>query len=144
MIDLVLVVPRGNPAGVHGPGDLARPEVRRVALAGERVPAGKYATQALRAAGVFDRLTIARAQHVRAALTWVETGEAQAGVVYATDARASGRAMVVHTFAPETHDPIVYPAVLLSRGEAARRFYAFLAGDEARAILDRHGFVPAP
>jgi molybdate transport system substrate-binding protein len=147
---LVLVTPTGNPAQVHSPTDLTEPAVRRVALAGEMVPAGIYARQALSAASVYDGLVaserIARGQDVRMTLTYIETGEADAGVVYATDARASQRVEVVYTFDPATHDPIIYPAVLLKHAAddpGAERFFAFLASPQAMAVFERHGFLPA-
>lgn len=146
--ELVLVVPVGNPAGVGAPTDLLSDRVRHVALAGERVPAGRYADEALRSAGVHEALVdsgrIARGHDVRRALGYVETGEAKAGVVYATDARISDRVTVVHRFPPEAHATIEYPLVLVAEPAhpaAARRFFEFLVGDEARAIFDRHGFL---
>ncbi len=148
---LVIVVPKGNPAGVASPADLLGAKVRRVALAGEKVPAGMYAEQALRHAKVYDRLLkdnrIARGQDVRVALRYVETGEAEAGVVYATDARSSGKVVVVSTFPPESHEQVVYPLVLLkSSGDAAtgRKLFNFLTSPEALAVFEKHGFAPAP
>jgi len=132
---LVLVVPRGNPAGVASPSDL--PALRRVALAGENVPAGLYAERALRAAGVYGGLRIARGADVRLTLAFVETGEAEAGVVYATDARASGRVEVVHTF------PVAVEYRLVLLRPAGRPLYEFLASEEALAVFERHGFKRA-
>lgn len=147
---LVLVVPDGNPAGVSSPRDLLSGRVSHVALAGEKVPAGIYAEQALRFEKVYDALVaqgrVARGQDVRLTLGYVETAEAQAGVVYATDARASDRVKVVYTFDTAAHDRIVYPVVLLeaARGNPdARRFYDFLRGPEALAVFQKHGFSPA-
>ncbi len=144
---LVMVVPGGNPAGLRLPEDLLGPTVRRVALAGEAVPAGQYARQALRHAGVYDRLVrerrVARGHNARVTLSYVEHGEAEAGIVYATDARVSDRVEVVHRFPIESHEPIVYSVALLSTGEAARGLYEFLAGPQAAIIFRHHGFVPA-
>jgi molybdate transport system substrate-binding protein len=147
---LVIVVPSGNPAGVRSPRDLLGDRVTHVALAGEKVPAGLYAEQALRHAEVYEALVsrgrVARGQDVRLTLGFVETGEAQAGVVYATDARASDDVDVVHTFDPRTHERIVYPLVLLEGARArpaARRLYDFLRGAEAMAVFETHGFSPA-
>ncbi|MCA9311647.1 MAG: molybdate ABC transporter substrate-binding protein [Phycisphaerales bacterium] len=145
---LVVVVPRGNPAGVKDTAGLT--EVKRLALAGETVPAGMYAEQALRHAGVYDALVsagrVVRGQDVRLALSWVERGEVDAGVVYATDARVSAEVEAVYTFAAEDHDPIEYPVVLLRSGvdEArGRAFLDFLVSDEAMTIFRRHGFIGA-
>src|SRR4051812_12855691 len=73
---LILIVPKNNPAQIHEPKDLASTEVKKLALAGEKVPAGKYADQALEKLGLLDGLVnegkIARGQDVRTALTYVE------------------------------------------------------------------------
>jgi len=144
---LVLITPRGNPAGVRGPSDLTSERVGRVALAGENVPAGRYAEQALRRAGVFEQLheRLARGQNVRFVLGYVERGEAQAGVVYATDARLAPAVEVVHAFDPADHEPILYPAALLRSapaGASAAAFFEHLAEAESAAIFEAHGFIP--
>lgn len=147
---LVLVVPAGNPAGVKEPADLTGDRVRRIALAGEQVPAGRYADLALSSLGLLDRLLssgkIARGHDVRVALAFVERGEAEAGVVYATDAANSERVEVVHEFDEELHPPIVYPAVLVEdgpAGDAGRKFFEYLASPGADEVFRRFGFRPA-
>ncbi len=146
---LVLIVPRGNPDKVNSPDDLKSPRLTKLALAGESVPAGKYADQALRSLGLLEDLArenkIARGQDVRGALTYVELGEASAGIVYATDAKISQRVEVVYTFLADTHDEVVYPAVLLKRGAenaSARRFFDYLCGTKAMEVFQRQGFEP--
>ncbi|MEZ6235393.1 MAG: molybdate ABC transporter substrate-binding protein [Phycisphaerales bacterium] len=154
---LVIVVLAGNPAGVASPADLLGERVRWVALAGERVPAGVYAREALAHAGVYgglvERGRIVRGGDVRMALAYVESGEAQAGVVYATDVRAaSGAGMgagveVVFEVPSDWHERIVYPVVLVGRGEdatdvrrEARAFFEFLQSHEAARVFESHGF----
>jgi molybdate transport system substrate-binding protein len=144
---LVIVAPKGNPAGIREPGDLARAAVRRIALAGETVPAGRYADQALQSLKLLESLAaqqkIVRGQDVRIALSYVERGETEAGIVYSTDARASENVEVVYTFDPSAHDPIEYILVTLKRaGEnpMAARFAEFLSSDAAEATYKSHGF----
>jgi molybdate transport system substrate-binding protein len=88
---LVIVVPRGNPGEVHEPQDLLADKVKKIALAGEKVPAGMYAQQALTKLELLQPLMdaekIVRGQDVRSALSYVERGEAEAGIVYSTDVR---------------------------------------------------------
>jgi molybdate transport system substrate-binding protein len=144
---LVLIVPKGNPAGVARPGDLARPAVKRLALGGPTVPAGIYARQALKHLDLWEAVEhrVVSGESVRAALAYVERGEAEAGIVYATDARLSADVRQVYEFAPATHDPIRYPLVLLRAGAgspAARRFYAFLQTPRAAEVFKKYGFVP--
>jgi molybdate transport system permease protein len=145
---LVLIVPQGNPAGVHVPQDLSRADVKRIALAGPTVPAGIYARQALTSLNLLAELEkqnkIATGENVRVTLTYVERGEAQAGIVYGSDARLSDRVETVYTFAPVSHEPIVYPLVLLKAAEkkpAARQFYDYLQGSFAAGVFGRHGFT---
>ena len=143
---LVIAVPGGNPAGVKSPGDLAGEAVKKLALAGENVPAGKYAEQALRSAGLGEQLKtkIVRGQDVRMTLGFVERGEVEAGIVYATDVKLSRAVETAYRFDPGMHDPIVYPLVLLSgaeKNENARGFDAYLRTAEARAVFERHGFT---
>ena len=108
------------------------------------VPAGLYAEQALRTLGLWpsvqDRL--ARAADVRAALLLVERGEAAAGIVYATDAAASARVSVAGAFPADSHAAVVYPVALVRGGDtpAARAFFAFQTGPEARAAFLKRGF----
>jgi molybdate transport system substrate-binding protein len=144
---LVLVVPAGNPAGVHSPKDLLSSAVKRVALAGEGVPAGNYAGQALRSLGLYQRLIeshrVVRGHDVRATLAYVEKGEAEAGIVYATDARITDQVTEVYTFPPGTHGRIVYTVTLLKDAagrEAAQSFYDYLFSPAAGRIFEKHGF----
>jgi molybdenum ABC transporter molybdate-binding protein len=83
----MLVVPKGNPAGVRTPDDLLRPAVKRLALGGPTVPAGIYARQALKRLGLWERAEgrVVSGENVRVALSYVERGEADAGIVYATE-----------------------------------------------------------
>jgi molybdate transport system substrate-binding protein len=144
---LALIVPRNNPAQVQSPTDLAGRRVKRVALAGENVPAGIYAQQALHELAIFDLLVgankIVRGQDVRIVLSYVARGEADAGVVYDTDARIEKNVIVVDRFDPKTYDPIVYPLVLVKREQAnpaARKLYDFFRSPEAGAVFEKFGF----
>jgi molybdate transport system substrate-binding protein len=144
---LVLIVPKGNPANVNEPADLLKAEVKRVALAGENVPAGIYAQQALTNLKLYDQLEtggkVARGQDVRTALAYVERGEAEAGIVYSTDLLAAKNVETVDEFDPQTHDEIAYVLVLLKHAEenaAATKFYEFLTSNEADGIWRKFGF----
>lgn len=152
--ELVLVVPAGAPPKVKGFAELASPAVERVAVgAPGSVPAGEYAAQTFRALRIAD--AVARktvyAQNVRQVLTYVESGNVDAGVVYRTDALASPRVRVVATAPPGSHAPVLYPAAVVSSSAhpaAARDLVTYLAGPLGRAALLRHGFrvgaSPAP
>lgn len=147
---LVAVVPAGAPFVPAGPADLARPEVARLAVAGENVPAGRYARAALADRWPTLAPRVVSGDSVRTVLAWVATGEASAGVVYATDARVEPRVRVAFTFPADRHPPVVYPAAVVAGAAspaAARAFLDWCRGDEARATWQAAGFgvtAPAP
>jgi molybdate transport system substrate-binding protein len=144
---LVLIVPKGNPAGIKNPNDLVKATVKRIALAGEKVPAGKYADQSLAKLDLLENLVkdkkIVRGQDVRTALAFVERGEVEAGIVYSTDLLVAKNVEMVHAFDPALHDEIVYVLLLLRHGEdnpSAKEFFAFLKSMEADATIEKFGF----
>ncbi|MGB2150391.1 MAG: molybdate ABC transporter substrate-binding protein [Cobetia amphilecti] len=113
----------------------------------DHVPAGIYARQSLEALGQWQTLRsrLASAEDVRAALALVEHGEAPLGIVYATDAAISHRVHQIGLLPDSSHDPIHYPAALISRGgdapsSQAEAFSAWLSSNEAGAIFHRFGF----
>jgi molybdate transport system substrate-binding protein len=145
--ELVLIVPQGSQR-VANFADLSRADVGVVAMGDPRtVPAGAYAQQVLTALGIYEavRRKATLATDVRQVLADVETGSADAGLVYATDARISSRVRVAASAPQGTHEPIVYPAAVLRDAmhpDAARAFVDFLKGDGARAIFVQYGFRP--
>jgi molybdate transport system substrate-binding protein len=147
---LAVVVRRGSSTAstLRRPEDLLRPEVKRVALGDPAaVPAGVYGRKFLEAAGIWSRLEskVVPVANVRAALTAVENGSAEAAIVYVTDVSLSSTAMTAFVAEGATAPRIVYPAALVAHSrqpQAARRFLAFLRGPEASAIFSRFGFIP--
>lgn len=138
---LALAVPAGNPAGVTGLADLARPDVA-VVLAAEEVPAGRYARAALGAAGV-TVTPVSLESDVRGVLTRLVLGEADAGLLYASDlVAAGGRVADVAdpALAAETSYPAAVPASAANPA-AGRAFLAFLRSAPARAVLVDHGLL---
>lgn len=146
---LVLVVPRANPAKIRELADLNSPQVRRIAIAGPNVPAGIYATQVLQQLGWFEQLAsesrLIHGSDARVTLVYVERGEVDAGLVYASDARTSERIRIVAEIAPNLHDSIVYPMVRLqpaTNQAASREFGDYLQASRAKEVFQQHGFVP--
>lgn len=108
------------------------------------VPAGIYAKTALTTLGVWRSLEskLAPMADVRAVLAFVERGEAAAGIVYASDAAASGKVKVVGVFPDRAHPPVTYAVALVKgAGPVGRAFYDFLVSPPARAVFERHGFT---
>lgn len=144
---LVLIAP--SDSKLQGPAGLADQSTRLIAIGDPTsVPAGQYAQQTLNALHLSDQLKgkLVLGKDVRQVLTYVETGNADAGFVYATDARKSGRVRVVATLPESAHDPIVYPVAVVKTSanqEAARAFLEFLGSPEAKAIFTRNGYTLA-
>ena len=144
---LVLIAPRDS-ALRWSPGEDLSPAIGegRIAMADpDSVPAGKYAKAALGSLNQWEAVQqkAVRAENVRAALAFVERGEAVAGLVYATDAAASAKVRVVATFPAASHPAIVYPVARLaaSTKPEARAFEEFLRGPQGQAIFRRYGFT---
>jgi molybdate transport system substrate-binding protein len=144
---LVLIVPNDSTLKVQQPEDLLAVEIQHLALADpESVPAGKYAKQALMKLGIWEKLKpkVAAAEDVRGALTYVETGAAEAGIVYATDAAISTKVKVAAEIAKSLTGPICYPIALLKHGKdssAAESFYRQLQLPESLKIFQKYGFT---
>jgi len=144
---LVLIAPTGS--SLKRFEDLTGRQVRTVALGDPAsVPAGQYGKQTLQALHLYDELQskIVFGKDVRQVLTYVETGNADAGLVYLTDAQISHQSQIVAEAPVNSHDPIVYPIAQIKRSQnesSARDFIAFLGSPAARAIFERHGFKMA-
>jgi molybdate transport system substrate-binding protein len=139
---LEIAVEPGNPLGVGGLADLADPELVLV-LPAEEVPAGRYAREALDAAGV-EVTPASLEQDVRTALSKVELGEADASIVYASDiVAADGRAEGV-AIPAEQNVAASYPIAMLANAPnpvAAEAFIAFVLSDAGQEILVAYGFA---
>ncbi len=110
------------------------------------VPAGIYAKQSLTKLGLWQSVSgrLAPADSVRSALRLVETGEAPAGIVYATDVKIVPTLGTAGVFPPDSHDPIRYPAAITKNGNTkeARAFMAFLFTTQAQDVFQHYGFTP--
>ncbi len=135
---LAIVTAAGNPKGITRLSDLARPDVT-VVLAGPKVPVGKAARSALAAAGVVVK-PVSEEPDVKAVVSKVRLGEADAGIAYVTDVRGTE---VAGSPLPGTSNS--YPAAVLRsapHAAAARAFVAFLTSASAQRVLGGFGFLP--
>lgn len=144
---LVLVVPQNSTLGLARFEDLTNAGVQKLSV-GEPavVPAGQYAQQVLQKMGVWERIKdkTVYAKDVRTVLAYVETGNVEAGIVYKTDAAASSKVKIAATAPEGSHQPIVYPAAVLTgakQQKAAEELLAYMAGPEGKAIFEKYGFV---
>ncbi len=144
---LVLIVPQGSK--LSSLQQLADSSVKVIALGDPgSVPAGQYGQQVLVSMHLLESVKsrLVLAKDVRQVLTYVGTGNADAGFVYATDALTSSNVRVVATAPESTHDPIIYPAAAVASGHhvaAAREFVEYLNSARAGAIFQKRGFTIA-
>jgi len=144
---LVLIAPAGS--RLRSWNDLRSPAVRRVAVSNpDSVPAGRHARETLIRRELWSAVQpkAVFGENVRQTLAYVSGGNADAGIVFATDSRIEARRVrIVATDDPGgDHTPIVYPAAVVSgapNAAGARSFVHFLQGREAKSILARYGFA---
>lgn len=145
---VVLIVPQDSTLGLSGFQDLTGTNVHKIAIGDPAsVPAGKYARQVFESLGLYSALQtkLVLASNVRQVLAYVETGDVEAGIVYATDTLISDRVKIVASAPPEINAEIVYPAAVIKASiqpQSAREYLDFLASDAAKNILIRYGFTP--
>jgi molybdate transport system substrate-binding protein len=144
---LVVVVPRGSTLHLRDATDLAAASIRRIALAEpSTVPAGIYAKEWLTRRGVWSRIAarVVPVENVRAALAMVENGNADAAIVYRTDAGISKQSVVAFSVTGSDAPHVVYPVAIIAHTphpREAQRFLAFLTSSTAKAIFRKYGFV---
>jgi molybdate transport system substrate-binding protein len=149
---MVLVLPPGNPMAMDNPRDLATPGIKLV-LAAEQVPAGKYARAVLMSLdqvygpGYSSRAlanVVSNEENVRQVLGKVELGEADAGVVYASDAAAAAQLITI-PFPDQVNPYISYPIAVVESSPnpaLAAGFIDFLLSEEGQSLLQKWGFLP--
>ena len=142
---LVVVVPAANPAGLDSLGDLAREGVKLV-IGAEGVPIGDYTRTVLEAAGRTDVLArvVSQEEDVKGVLGKVRLGEADAGFVYATDARAAGGAVRTLELPPSIQADVRYPVAIVratQQREDAEEFIGLLLSPRGQELLREAGFA---
>ncbi|MDP4848662.1 MAG: molybdate ABC transporter substrate-binding protein [Akkermansiaceae bacterium] len=143
--ELVVVVPAASKTSLKSAHDLL--SLKRIAIADPTsVPAGIYAKKWLTAENIWPKLqrkTIPL-QNVRAALIAAETSNADAAIVYRSDAASSDKVKIAFTAPAEKTGSIEYPAAIVSASKnhkEAALFIEFLTSETATAILLKHGFA---
>ena len=139
---LAIIVPKGNPKQVTSLADLGRPGMT-ITLAAPAVPVGRYAAEAFAKAGV-PVPTGSNEADVKAVVTRVAMGEADAGVVYTTDVAAGGNTVEGVTI-PDAHNVVArYPIASLKRAPnqaGAQAFVAYVLSPDGRRALTAAGFL---
>src|SRR6266542_2782345 len=142
---LRIVVAKGNPKAIKGLSGLSNPDLK-VVLAAPEVPAGRYAQQALAAQHVTVK-PVSLEDNVKAVVTKVSLGEADAGIVYVTDVTAGGDKVEGVDIPNDKNVPATCPIATVqssSHQSQARAFMNMVVSDQGRQVLMSFGFLPPP
>ncbi len=145
--ELVLVIPSEEQSNISNFHNLTKEEVHKISIGiPESVPAGEYAKESLEKMGIWKKVEskVVYAKDVRQVLSYVETGNVSAGIVYQTDALVSDQVNIVETADPETHAPIIYPVGIIKDSkhyEEAKDFYNYIQSEKALKVFKDYGFI---
>ncbi|MGU3441808.1 molybdate ABC transporter substrate-binding protein [Bacillus cereus] len=143
--ELVLVIPKDSSLTKFQ--DLKDEKIKKIALGTpESVPAGKYAKASLTHENLWNDVQnkVVFTKDVRQVLTYVETGNVDAGIVYKTDALISDKVKIGETAAATSHEPIHYPLGVIKESKhkkEATSFYEYLQSKDAQSIFKKYGFT---
>lgn len=143
---LVLIVPKASELNLQSFQDLSKGNVTRFGMGvPDTVPAGEYAKQ------VFEKLEVWKtvqekavmAKDIQTVLTYVETGNVEAGIVFSTVAAASDKVKIVAIAPAGTHEPITFLGAVISGSKhpkEAEAFLQYLTSSDGMAVLNKYGF----
>ena len=149
---LLVIMPADNPAGLTALADLAKPGLK-VVLAAKEVPVGNYALQVLnkldaaQGTGFKDKVlanVVSYENDVKQVVAKVQLGEADAGIVYSSDAVAAPELQTIDVPA-ENNIVAQYPLAALTNSrnpELAQAFIAYVLSAEGQSVLQKWGFLP--
>lgn len=143
--NVVLIAPKDS-SEIKDFADLAGDKVKKVALGEPKsVPVGQYSQDVLNSLKIMDKVQpkAVLAKDVKEVLTWVETKNVDAGIVYETDAKVSDKVKIVATAPANTHKPVLYPVAVIKNSknvDAAKDFLNFIASDKGKAVFEKYGF----
>lgn len=126
--------------------ELKADHIKKIAIGNpELVPAGKYGKQALEKLGLYEAIQpkLILTKDVRQVLTYVETGNTEAGIVYASDLKATSKIDNKIAINKSTHEPITYPIALIKatkHNEAATNLYEYLQSEASMKVYEKYGF----
>ncbi|CAI9395843.1 molybdate ABC transporter substrate-binding protein [Niallia sp. Sow4_A1] len=145
--NLVLITNKQSNVTINRFADLETLDKEKIAIGiPESVPAGNYAKETLQTLHIWEKVqeNIITAKDVRQVLSYVETNNVAAGIVYGTDAKTSDSVEVVATAEESSHSPIVYPIGIIKDSknyEAAKTFYDYLQTPTSLKVFEEDGFI---
>lgn len=143
--ELALIVPKNN-SSIKRFEDLAAEEIHKMSIGTpETVPAGLYAKETLERMNLWEAVEskLVYAKDVRQVLSYVETGNVDAGIVYKTDALVSDKVKIAATADESIHAPIMYPVGVIKESQnydATKSFYQYLQSENAIKVFEAYGF----
>lgn len=144
--ELILITNKNSSLTVNSFEDIPVDSIQHLAIGQpESVPVGRYTKEVLQHLKLWERLQgkLVLGSDVRQVLTYVESGNADLGIVYASDAAVATNSKVLATAEPEWHKPIVYTAAIVAastRTEQAKAFIDYLTSEKGKEILKKYGF----
>jgi molybdate transport system substrate-binding protein len=144
--NIVLIVPKDSSLQISDFKDLTNDKINKIAIGEPKsVPAGQYGEEALTNMNLLDVIKSKEvyAKDVTTVLNWVETSNADAGIVYETDAKSSSKVKIVSTAPSDTHKAVVYPVSILKESkniETSKKFLEFLSTSKSKEIFEKAGF----
>lgn len=143
---VVLVVKSDSPLAIDFK-DSASDKIKKIALGEPKtVPAGQYAEEIYKTLNILDgvKAKAIYGKDVTEVLTWVESGNVDAGVVYGTDAKSSTKVKVAAVATKDLYKtPVVYPVAVIKASknvDDAKEFLKFLSSAKAKAVFEQYGF----
>lgn len=144
---VVLVVNNDSTLAISDFKDLTNDKIKKVALGEPKtVPVGQYAEEIFTSLNILDKIKakVVYGKDVKEVLSWVETGDVDAGVVYGTDAKTSKKVKVISVADKSLYKtPVVYPAAVIKASknvEDSKDFLKFLSSDKAKEVFTSYGF----
>ncbi len=144
---IVLVVPGNSTLNISAFTDLLKDDVKQIAIGDpEFVPSGIYGKQAFEVLGIYEQIKAKLILQIDTphVLGFVESGNVDAGIVFATDAALTTKVRIAADAPAEVNSQIVYPVAVIKTSQnvnAAKAYIGFLFSDEAKAIFEKNGFV---
>ena len=146
--DVVLIVPTDSKSKIKEFKGLKNSEIGKIAIGEPKsVPVGQYTMEILKNLGISDVTSKAvYAKDVREVLSWVETSNVDAGVVYKTDAMISKNVKIICSAPKGSHEQVLYPAAVIKGSpvaDSAKDFIKFIKTPKVKAVFEKYGFTPA-